>query len=196
MVWHESVNIKYIDEEAALRLSPVRRDYINRFRRSGDRRRAIAASLALDRLLVKHLGLHEREVVIRRDGNGKPFLPDYPEWHFNISHSGQWGVAAISRSHVVGIDVQQLSSFDREVAQFFMSPREISDIEVLPPGERNFRFTCRWAQCEAYLKMKGSGVATLRRGTPVIIPAAVSIILPPLDGSHLLAIASESLAPA
>lgn len=43
----------------------------------------------LREMLAKHLQIPAEELVIERGEFGKPYLRDFPEWYFNLSHSGE-----------------------------------------------------------------------------------------------------------
>lgn len=86
---------------------------------------------------------------------GKPYLRDYPNAHFNISHSGQFVGCAVSK-HPVGIDIQEIVYYRRDVAQHICSPNELLQIET--SSEPSAEFTKIWTQKEAYLKMLGTGI--------------------------------------
>lgn len=85
---------------------------------------------------------------------GKPYLRDYPNIHFNISHSGQYVACAVA-DRPVGIDVQVIGTYRPEVAVRVCSRDELAGIEVSdnPASE----FTKLWTRKEAYLKMLGCG---------------------------------------
>lgn len=88
---------------------------------------------------------------------GKPYLPDYPYVHFNISHSGQYVTCVVS-DRPVGIDIQVIRSYYPDVARRVYNPRELEQIKnsADPAAE----FTKLWTKKEAYLKMLGCGLIT------------------------------------
>lgn len=86
----------------------------------------------------------------------KPYLRDYPNAQFNISHSGQFVACAVF-DRPIGVDVQEIVSYRRDVAKCVFNPGEILQIESSPaPSDE---FTKLWTQKEAYLKMLGIGFA-------------------------------------
>ncbi len=86
---------------------------------------------------------------------GKPYLRDYPNVHFNISHSGQYVACAVADCPV-GIDVQVIGAYRPDVAARVCNEEELAGIEasVNPATE----FTKLWTRKEAYLKMLGCGI--------------------------------------
>lgn len=80
----------------------------------------------------------------------------------SLSHSGGCGVAGISRvanEGVIGVDVEQIRSWNRATAQAFLTDREYSLLPPVPsPVFRSPIVTLRWCIKEAYLKAKGCGL--------------------------------------
>lgn len=88
---------------------------------------------------------------------GKPYLPNYPNVYFNLSHSGQYVVCAVS-DRPVGIDIQVIRPYYLDVARRVYNPGELEQIKnsADPASE----FTKLWTKKEAYLKMLGCGLIT------------------------------------
>ena len=47
----------------------------------------------------------KKPVLLERDAKGKPFLPEYPGVHMNLSHSGRYVACAIGEG-AVGVDIE------------------------------------------------------------------------------------------
>ncbi len=88
--------------------------------------------------------------------HGKPYLRDYPNVHFNISHSGQYVACAVA-DRPVGIDVQVVGTYRPDVAVRVCSEGELAKIET--SDNLATEFTKLWTRKEAYLKMLGCGIA-------------------------------------
>lgn len=87
---------------------------------------------------------------------GKPCLPDYPEAHFNISHSGQY-VACAVYDRPIGVDVQTITPYCPDVARRVCTKAELMQIEN--SMDQAEKFTELWTRKEAYLKMLGCGLS-------------------------------------
>lgn len=87
---------------------------------------------------------------------GKPYLSDYPDAHFNISHSGKYVVCVVS-DKPVGIDVQEIGKYNFDVARRICNAKELKQIEN--SEDKVPEFTKLWTQKEAVLKMIGTGIA-------------------------------------
>ncbi len=86
---------------------------------------------------------------------GKPYLRDWPNIHFNISHSGQYVACAVA-DRPVGIDVQVIEAYRPDVATKVFSWEELARIEA--SDDPAVEFTKLWTQKEAHLKMFGRGI--------------------------------------
>lgn len=110
-----------------------------------------------------------------RGEHGKPCFPAFPAFHYNISHSGDFVVCAVS-DRPVGIDIQQISeNADRpmKIASHFFSKEEQEALQALrsdpakntdstePSSDLAFctLFTRYWTAREAYIKLNGLGLS-------------------------------------
>ncbi len=85
--------------------------------------------------------------------NGKPYFKNYPDFHFNISHSKLFLAIAFSDSPV-GVDIEEIRDVNLQIANRYFSENErqfVKDIES---------FFYVWTRKEAYLKRTGDGLRT------------------------------------
>lgn len=87
--------------------------------------------------------------------HGKPFLQDYPDIHFNLSHTRR-AIACIVDSKPCGIDVESLGRYKEAVARYSMCDEEME--QILSAEDRDVVFTSLWTQKEALLKLTGEGI--------------------------------------
>ena len=103
------------------------------------------AHLLLETALRRELGL-ETVPPIARGARGKPWFPDLPDLHFNLSHSR--GAAVCALHHLpVGVDVEKVRSAPKRLAA----------------GLGDEAFFRLWTAREAAVKRAGLGVEALRR---------------------------------
>lgn len=106
----------------------------------------------------------DEPLLIHRTARGKPFLPQFPDLHLSVSHSGEWFVCAIS-NQPVGIDLQEHTLLRGEtqeqaltryckIARRFFHPLEADFIEADPKN----RFFPVWTAKESYVKYTGQGM--------------------------------------
>ena len=130
-------------------LSSEELDRSERIRFAPARRRYLAARTALRVLLADQLGQRPEEVPIQVKKTGKPFLPAHP-LHFSLSHAGEWGAIAMSKSNEVGIDIEA----PRETRYPAALDRKIPNV----PG---LGLLDRWTLAESALKSLELGVHAL-----------------------------------
>lgn len=144
-------------------LSPDERDRADRFRFPEHRERFIAAHGALRDILSRYLDVPAGRLAFSITPHGKPVLaaPGHTWLQFNLSHSGDLALIAVSRDCPVGIDVEQMippDNFPRLVEQFF-SANENAAFRALPESKRAAAFFAGWTRKEAYVKALGTGVS-------------------------------------
>lgn len=139
---------------------------------SSQKQDALAASLVeRRRLLSRLLDCDIRTLSIAHDEAGRPCLPDHQDTAISFSDSEGWNALALSRTGVIGIDLEQL----RELAWEPMLPMLASEGEapairdsVNGRGSTEPFFRC-WTAKEAILKAAGTG---LKGGAPrILLPA-------------------------
>jgi len=114
------------------------------------------AGQALLRRVMERRGLPAGLPVARAAG-GKPYLPDAPDFQFNLSHSGGWVVCAVGEAPL-GVDLQRERPLHRAVFRHF-APAERAWLEALPAPERERAFFDLWVLKESYLKAMGTGLS-------------------------------------
>ena len=80
---------------------------------------------------------------------------------FNLSHSGDLALVAITLNRDIGVDLEEIHSFDSAelLAEQFFSPSENATLRALPEAERLKAFFFCWTLKEAYVKATGHGLA-------------------------------------
>ena len=85
----------------------------------------------------------------------KPYLADYPEIHFNLSHCNN-GCACIMDNFEVGIDLQEIRKVSLKTFEKTCNADEILEIQNSDNPEKEF---CRiWSYKEALSKLTGEGI--------------------------------------
>lgn len=137
-------------------LSARRRETADRYRYPEDRKLSVAAGVLLDRGL-KEYGLWEKNVRIGKGENGKPYLIDYPDIHYNLSHSGGMVLAVFSDTEI-GCDIEAVRQANLKLAKRFFCPGEYAYIADLKGGEQDREFCRLWTLKESFLKSTGMGL--------------------------------------
>ncbi len=141
-------------------LSPAERERFSRFRFSVHRRQAIICRGTLRETLSRYLDLDPAHICIAYNRHGKPYVAG-SEVHFNVSHSGNWAMIAVSIGAEVGIDLERIEpSFAQErTPERFFSPSEAARLRAIPESQQTEAFFRCWTRKEAYVKARGLGMA-------------------------------------
>jgi 4'-phosphopantetheinyl transferase len=125
-----------------------------------DRRRFIVARGTLRMILGRYLNLAPKELQFEYLARGKPVLCA-GALRFNLSHSHEMALYAITRSLEVGIDIEYIRPIAEtgKLAEQFFSPAEQAELGGLPSNKKLASFFCGWTRKEAYIKARGDGMA-------------------------------------
>ena len=135
----------------------------DRYRFERDRIRYIVARGLLRTVLGSEIGISASAVRFAYGDRGKPriILPALSSpIHFNLSHSEDLVVIALSDQNEVGIDAERVeprTGIDTIVEQFF-NPIERKTYDRLSQDERLYAFYRWWTQREAVMKAVGLGL--------------------------------------
>ncbi len=127
------------------------------FLREADALRTIFGLLLLRRIIYDRTGTVPENMNIEPGEYGKPFLPDFSELHFNISHSGEWVVCAVSNMPV-GIDVEEIKPVDMQVAETVFALGELDKFKSIRDAEKLDAFYDLWTLKESCMKAAGKGL--------------------------------------
>jgi 4'-phosphopantetheinyl transferase len=120
----------------------------------------ITARAFLRLILGGYLSLDPARVRFRTSNTGKPLL-DGGGPFFNVSHSGDVGLIAVTRWGEVGVDVERIKPISTylDMADRYFTPGEVAALRRLPPGAREQAFFHIWTRKEAFLKATGLGLS-------------------------------------
>lgn len=135
------------------------KEKILKFHFDKDKIRSLVGELLLKKIITASFNVPCEEIEFARDAYGKPFLcsPLIP-LEFNISHAGEWVVAAIDRTEI-GIDIEQIVTMNLDIAERFFTLEEYRYIASQTLQEQiNERFFRIWTMKESYIKGVGRGL--------------------------------------
>lgn len=140
-------------------LQPKEIEKINQYKQEFDRRQRLVSKAVLRILLNRYTGIAPVEIRFLVDENKKLYLENnfVGTLQFNVSHSGNWVLIAITNT-CVGIDLEQMNaSFTyQNMLSFSFSPLEVNYIER---SEKPFHsFYQLWTRKESLLKATGKGL--------------------------------------
>jgi 4'-phosphopantetheinyl transferase len=137
-----------------------------RFHVDQHRNRFIGGRGFVRMILSHYLRTEPGKLEFAYNPHGKPSLSGAfaeSRLNFNLAHSENLALLAVTRADAVGIDVERikpLTDTDGLVAQFF-SARESAAFHNLPPEQKSVAFFNLWTRKEAWLKATGEGIGHL-----------------------------------
>ena len=146
-------------------LSADERARVDRFHFDRDRRRYIVARGGLRSIIGRYLDLAPERLTFDYGPQGKPHLSPVSSQtplHFNVAHSHELALYAITLAHEVGIDIEytlrQVADID-QLADRFFSANENTVYRTLPVIDRRAAFFRCWTRKEAFIKATGEGLS-------------------------------------
>lgn len=104
---------------------------------------------------LKKEGIFDKMPEFCYNEHGKPFLKNYPGWHFNLSHSKTAVCCTLSHKDI-GIDIEDIGSYKDSLAHYTCNDEELKLLEN--SHDKAETFYMLWTQKEAVFKMIGSGI--------------------------------------
>ncbi len=140
------------------KISKEKKERVETFYRREDALRTLFSELLLRYILRKFVGLQNETISFLYSDYGKPSLKNFPQLHFNLSHSGEWIVCATD-THPIGIDIEQIQPIDLSIAEHYFSEKEKQQLFSLPPWAQLSFFFELWTLKESFIKQKGKGLS-------------------------------------
>lgn len=163
-VWRVDLTLSPEDEvRRTASLAADERQRAGRFLSLPARAQFVAARSGLRAILAGYLGRPPGDIALRPGPVGKPELADSgpAPLFFNLSHSRDLALVALTRTTEIGVDVEQarLRETADQLAERFFHPNEVAALRALPPGLRAAGFFNAWTRKEAFLKATGKGIS-------------------------------------
>ncbi len=132
---------------------------------SKHRARFIASRAQAKMILGRYTGLKPEQVELTYNPYGKPLLEALPgssTLHFNVSHSHDLGLVAVTEVAEIGVDIEKVRpDIDyTHISRQFFSLDETERLLDLPAEEQVEAFYNIWTRKEAFIKGRGIGLAT------------------------------------
>ena len=163
------------DLEKRLPLDSAELERVARYRRPLDGVKFALGRSFMKRTLARYLGIPVASLTLDVDPNGKPHIaPDLPgsDLSFNLSHSGELALLAVSQGIPLGIDLEHIHPIDRleRLIARCMTREESHSLRSSSDQELLDGFFRLWTRKEAFLKGLGSGLSRDPAHTSVLHP--------------------------
>jgi 4'-phosphopantetheinyl transferase len=132
-----------------------------RFHFRQDREQSILARASLRLLMARYTGFAPERIRFKKNQYGKLFL-QYPESpvQFNVTHSGDCIIHAITREAEIGVDVETVrdSGSLGSISSYFATGEQ-AWLDATAHEARDDAFFMLWTCKEAYIKALGQGLS-------------------------------------
>jgi 4'-phosphopantetheinyl transferase len=149
-------------------LSPDERARVDRFLFEKDQRSHLVSRGWLRVLLARYLDMPGDQFGFDYGVHGKPCLrgrgtrsPHQAPLQFNVSHSGELVLIALTAGRALGVDVERIRPDTKtvELAERYFSAHERAALAGVGPDLQHDAFFNAWSRKEAYIKAQGTGLS-------------------------------------
>lgn len=132
---------------------------------------SMVAGKLLQDVVKEQLGIASENLTLVKTEYGKPYVKGCKEFHFNLSHSGDYVIFAYG-DIPMGVDVERLKDMDIRVAKRCYTDEEYNRVVNAPEKmnrqkaanqekieDKDTVFYRIWTMKEAYLKLTGQGIS-------------------------------------
>ena len=151
-------------------MDDMRKQKVDILANEKNKKQTVAGEMLAKKTISNYLNISYDSIKIIEAENGKPFAENL-DIHFNISHSDNIVVCAISETEI-GIDIEKLRPINLKVAKRFCSCEELNYIFGFSPCDKDFCFTENteiltrffeiYTKKESVVKYNGNGISDLK----------------------------------
>lgn len=123
--------------------------------------RYLLSHYACRQILSRYCQIAANEILFNLNQHGKPTVTG-SDIQFNLSHSHDLAIVAISASNDIGVDVEYLKPKPhwQKLAKRFFNPDEIDYLNQQAEDRQLMAFFQLWTRKEAFIKALGTGLST------------------------------------
>jgi 4'-phosphopantetheinyl transferase len=137
------------------------RSKIERFKNEQDKLRSLIGNVLVRSIIIKRIGIENSSIKFIKNKNGKPYLHGFPNFQFNISHSGEYVVCAID-DKPIGIDIEEIKPLNYiYIAKKIFTEKEIKYLLNCDEKDELSRFYEVFTLKESFVKCIGEGLHSI-----------------------------------
>lgn len=142
-------------------LSIPETDQARRFHFERDRRRYIVSHAALRLILSRYVNIAPQDIDYLFSRHGKPSLLAQDGVCFNLAHSHEMALIAVTALGEIGVDIEHIRPVDdiESIARHSFSDSEFNRWQSLPGAKRLHAFFHYWCRKEAFIKALDEGLS-------------------------------------
>ena len=183
----KSLDRSAMRNEVAHWLHGEEKNRYNRYQSQSQREHFLFGRVLLKTILSKYIGCTPVDLKFDIDTRGKPFLSSNNTLSvtFNLSHSDNRLVFAVSKSQDLGVDLEIIKKERAilKIAERYFSPSETRELRNLPKASQVKRFYELWTLKESVLKACGSGLSRGLSKIEFSFPTSDKLVMHSAPGS-------------
>lgn len=160
-IYQVDLHSEFSADLAAL-LSPEEQQFAKTFRNEKLKTQHLAVRIAVRQILATYLNQATGKINIAKTIHGKPYLLDYPQIQFNLSHSAETLLVAISEIGAIGVDIEYAKPSRRDFSGLVtkcFAKAEQDYWQGLAESDKLSEFYRFWTRKEAFVKAVGHGIS-------------------------------------
>lgn len=146
-----------IVNELYLFLNKEETDRAQKYYKIEDRNRYIICRALLKFVLSMYIEMDVKQIKFDYNTNKKPYLSLHPELFFNISHSNDFGLIAVS-NRPIGIDIEYMEDNNDLIHSLNHIYNEKEIVFIENAFNKKQAFYSLWTRKEAFVKAIGTGI--------------------------------------
>ena len=161
MIFHVPLNTEKPSMKALSSvISVAEQKHASRFVNPLHGRRFGLSRLALRQVLAIHCKCPAAAIDLQTGHYGRPFVHGLRDLDFNLSHSDEWAVIALSANTTVGVDIQASVrvAYLEGMFELACTAEEQRILGSLPVESQCSSFMKYWTAKEAFMKLNGFGL--------------------------------------
>jgi len=159
-IWHIELNsLMHMLEPSWELLAPKEKARALEFKFMAHKNAFILYRASLRNILSCYLNQNPKTIELKYTQQGKPYIKSQDSLFFNLTHTQQRALLAVSKTADVGIDIEYKEpKIDvLEMAQQIMAACEYRSFCALNPQQQIDNFYIKWVRKEAFIKCLGLG---------------------------------------
>jgi 4'-phosphopantetheinyl transferase len=160
-IWKGDVDAVLISEQTlrdTLSIDEIERS--EKFKFTRDQRRFLHRRYHLRKLLAFYLDCSPADLEFSFGPHGKPYLNDFSQLNFNLSHTQGRMLVGCTLDHEIGVDLECINDQVDclQIASRFFSEKETNQLKLYQGTQQTRAFFYIWTRKEAFIKADGRGL--------------------------------------
>lgn len=150
-----------------------------------DKKLSLYGELIVRMVISRSLGCHPRDIKIEENYYGKPYISNFKNVFFNISHTKKAVLCVISNIEEIGVDIENIDNFSFAEINQICHTNELNFLNTLSAEAKKIEFCKIWTRKEAFGKKVGVGIGQNLKQINTLIPEKNKKYITWINGSYI-----------